>query len=129
MAKFRLQRVLDNHLGTIGSLILNDKIIATTLERPWRDNEPFESCIPCGVYRLSKWNSGKFGDCAKVLDVQGRTNILFHAGNDINDTKGCILLGNGLDIQSDKPFILDSKYTMDVFLKLLDEQNKLWVTY
>ena len=64
-----------------------------TLELPWRNNARMRSCIPLGSYLCVTTNSIKFGFTLKVLDVKGRTGILFHAGNWSRDTSGCILVG------------------------------------
>ena len=62
-----------------------------TIERPWKDNTPFISCIPDGVYTVERRHSVKFGrDMWTVLDVDGRTHILLHIGNTEDDVVGCI---------------------------------------
>lgn len=33
-----------------------------TLEQAWRNNRPFDSCIPDGVYLIEPYKSPKFGD-------------------------------------------------------------------
>lgn len=68
-----------------------------TLELPWRDNENQVSCIPEGDYIIrhrearesQSYNYPHF----KVLDVEGRSYILMHAGNLYTHTLGCILPG------------------------------------
>lgn len=73
-----------------------------TLECPWRNNRPFESCIPDGAYLIEPWQSPKFGDCyivsgGLVGKTQGvRTHILFHAANKARELQGCIALGLGM---------------------------------
>lgn len=75
-----------------------------TMERPWRDNKPFKSCIPTGTYAVGRHQSPKFGACLKVHDVPDRTDILFHAGNFPEDTTGCILPGSKLQyFTTDQP--------------------------
>lgn len=64
-----------------------------TLELPWKDNEQEESCIPPGLYTVVKHRSPKYGLCLKVIDVKGREHILFHWGNFVENTLGCILVG------------------------------------
>lgn len=69
-----------------------------TLELPWRNNEPEQSCIPPGVYQCGLRPSKKFGNWTggmvyHIQPVQGRTDILIHAGNTPADTLGCILVG------------------------------------
>ena len=64
-------------LGTLCVLNNYDTIIFTckTLELKWDDNKKQLSCIPKGKYKVTKWNSPKFGACFKILNVEGRTNI------------------------------------------------------
>lgn len=69
--------------------------IFTTLERPYLNNQRNISAIPAGLYRLTKHISPKFGRCFWVHDVPNRSSILIHAGNTVNDTRGCILVGQG----------------------------------
>jgi hypothetical protein len=64
-----------------------------TLEPPWQHNMRNISCIPAGEYVVKKHFSRKFGDCFHVLDVPNRSGILIHAGNYVQDTRGCILVG------------------------------------
>lgn len=72
-----------------------------TLELPWRNNQPFVSCIPDGMYKITPWNSPRHGDCY-ILEGEGvghtsgyRTHILFHAANSIAELQGCVALGLG----------------------------------
>lgn len=69
-----------------------------TLELPWNDNKPNKSCIPVDQkYVCKRVNSPRFGVTFEIIDVDGRTHILFHAGNDEDDTSGCVLLGMAID--------------------------------
>ena len=55
--------------------------------------------IPAGTYtvRLMPAEANPaHGVCWEVQDVPGRTDILFHAGNDADDSDGCILVGEGV---------------------------------
>lgn len=73
------------------------KVTGYTLEPPWRENRPFESCIPPGVYKGFKRikGTGKWDyDVIELLEVPGRKNIQLHAGNYPKNTTGCVLLGS-----------------------------------
>ena len=100
-------------MGTVGNLEVYDDLgnvqfRCATLENPWRDNKPVVSCIPSGVYKLDKDRAGRFYDAYKERwgydyvpmirdgEVPGRSQILFHAGNDVSHTSGCILLGESV---------------------------------
>ena len=87
-----LYRVNDSDQGTLGILMHDKTLLCWTIEKPWRDNEPFKSCIPTGTYDvIGMW----------IQKVPGRYGILFHAGNwagdeDMgfrSDSEGCILPG------------------------------------
>lgn len=92
--KYRLTRLAEVKRCTLGMLI--DESMRhrfATMERPWRDNRPDVSCIPPGIYLCAKYRSKKFGDTFIVKDVPGRSGILFHEGNVVADTRGCICPG------------------------------------
>ena len=80
-------------LGTHGVLIDGGVPFALTLEPPWRDNKPFESCIPTGVFVCKFLISPRFGPCYEITGVPDRNHILFHKGNFTKDTSGCVLVG------------------------------------
>ena len=103
-----LKRVSTNRDGTYGVLIDDTVPFAVTLERSWEDNEPFVSCIPAGVYRCERARSPRFGETFEVLDVPGRTSILFHKGNVEDDTSGCILVAEQFESLGSKTAVLRS---------------------
>jgi len=81
---------------TLGTLSLPSGKTLKTLERPWLNNQTNISCIPEGTYEctwLESSGSGKYVQVWHLQDVEGRTEILFHAGNLVRDTLGCILVG------------------------------------
>ena len=97
-----------SEIGTFGVLLIEDTVICATLECPWRENTPFVSCIPDGMYeglRSVIVLSGKhtlptFEILGDLLD--GRTRIKFHPANWVirpTDNKrllkGCIAPGVG----------------------------------
>ena len=91
---------------TLGGLVVycGSDIVFTckTLELPWRENEPFISCIPEGTYKVIPRDSTTYGNHWHVQDVTGRSLILIHAGNYHRDTEGCIIVGREiLDIDGD----------------------------
>lgn len=89
-----------------------------TLELPWRDNRPRESCIPCGRYVCRRVCSPKFGDTFEICDVPNRSNILYHSGNYYKDTQGCVLLGDSANISTES--ICDSKKAFQRFMGCLE---------
>ncbi len=104
----RLVRINYTLNGTFGVMLDGEYPMCLTLENPWKDNEPAVSCIPTGEYEVMPVNSPKFGATWEVVDVAGRTHILFHKGNTHLDTHGCILLGERFGHLSGIPAILNS---------------------
>lgn len=81
-------------LGIFGTLFNSQgEILCETLELQWAQNKQSISCIPRGSYECFITFSQKLGRVIAVKDVPGRTDILFHPGNSVTDTRGCILPG------------------------------------
>lgn len=91
--KIEIFRIESKPWHTIGSMRIDGKLFCTTLEPPWKDNRVNVSCIPCGSYKAKRVQSPKFGNTFEVVDVKGRTYILFHSGVWPRHTKGCVMLG------------------------------------
>ena len=105
-----------------------------TLENPWIDankdgiSDRSVSRIPSGVFRLDRDLAGRFVDAYRARwghdfvpmiadgEVPGRSQILFHTGNRIEHTHGCILIG---DQSPDNTFeIINSRHSyLDFFQK------------
>jgi Family of unknown function (DUF5675) len=87
----------DDLTGTFGKLF-TDKgtFLCYTIEELWNNNEKFISCIPTGTYELRPRHSEKHGEHLIVQEVPNRDYILFHAGNHIVYTEGCILPNMGI---------------------------------
>lgn len=69
--------------------------ICYTLEDPVRDEKIHgKTAIPKGSYRVVLQNSPRFGpDTITLLDVPNFQHIRIHAGNTVDDTEGCPLVG------------------------------------
>lgn len=90
---FRLIRIAYLDKSTFGVLLQNKTPFCLTLERPWLENKRNVSCIPEGTYICHRVKSPKFGDTFEVTEVPERSHILFHSGNIVEDTHGCIVTG------------------------------------
>ena len=78
-------------LAVNAELYISNQFIAHTIELPWLQNKQRVSCIPEGNYRIVKRWSYKFGWHLHILNVPGRSFILFHPANDAaKQLKGCI---------------------------------------
>jgi hypothetical protein len=104
-----LVRVGQSGRGTFGVLKQGQVPFAVTLERPWEQNKQDISCIPAGKYTCRRRRSSKFGDTYEICHVPGREDVLFHWGNYITDTEGCVLIGEEFSGTWDAPFIASSK--------------------
>lgn len=105
--------------GTFGILAIDNVPVCVTCEDPWYDNAVAVSCIPPGKYTCEKFSGERFKDVWEVKNVPGRSAILIHSGNTINDTHGCILVGNGFGILNGLPSVVDSLTTLNVLRRRL----------
>lgn len=116
--------------GTNGILLLNGAAICSTIELPWKNNQPRISCIPEGKYPLIKRYSPHFNWHLEVTDVPARELILIHPANDaITELKGCIapvsvLTGPGKGNYSRLAF---DKVTSNLF-PVLKDRNDIFLT-
>jgi len=112
-----LKRVAHTDKATYGVLLgTGGTPFAVTVERPWLNNTPQQSCIPVGTYQCKRVQSPRFGDTFEVTNVPGRSHILFHAGNVAADSLGCILVGHGFDAVKGEDGIVGSKKEFAEFL-------------
>lgn len=88
-------RVFDMDFTQIGKVL-------TTVEPAWQQNRQNISCGPNGKFELVKRWSERYGNHFHVIDIYGRSLMLFHVGNFQKDTDGCVLPGFGFtDIDKD----------------------------
>lgn len=96
-----------------------------TLELPWKENQPMISCIPEGEY-VCKRTRGRttsgghvISITYEVMDVPNRSGILFHIGNSLKDTNGCILTALKFNPKKDiRWYLLQSNDGFQKFLNL-----------
>lgn len=112
----KLLRIEQTDEATIGILMTDGRARCMTLEPPWLNNKVNISCIPVGVYQVVRVNSPKYGETFMVKNVSGRSHILFHKGNTVNDTKGCILTGQYCGWLHGKRAV---KWSRDAYYKLM----------
>lgn len=93
--------------STLGLFLTNGKFTCYTLEDAFHIVKiPGETRIPEGTYKveLRKWGehhekyNNKFPEFHKgmlqIMDVPNYDDILIHIGNFVNDTEGCLLVGD-----------------------------------
>lgn len=84
-----------------------------TVERPWKGNQPYISCIPKGRYALEESRLNQTDEWALELeDVPNRTLIKIHVGNLASDVQGCIAVGRRLGSFDGKWAVLYSRAAM-----------------
>ena len=110
-----LLRVGSSDYGTFG--VLRDGAIpfAVTMEPPWRNNATDVSCIPPGRYTCRRVISPHFGETFEIV-VPGREHILFHPGNKLIDTKGCVMVAEEFGGTDMLPIIVSSKRGYSEFM-------------
>lgn len=115
--KIRLMRIASRADGTFGVLFADDLPFALTIERPWRFNKQSESCIPVGSYVCKPYSSARFPHTWQVMDVPGRSAILFHQGNVMEDSLGCILVGEQFDVLGNRCAVTASAQGFKEFMQ------------
>ena len=123
-----LNRGFQNSKLTLGMIQIHnvDHSPIYTLENPYKDNKPFISCIPEGVYNCSPYNGEKYKSVYEVNDVKGRSDILFHSGNWVHETSGCILLGSAIGEMKNQPALISSVKAVNQFKSLIG-RNNFWL--
>lgn len=102
-----LTRFAQTKFATFGELKIDDFLTLYTVERPWRNNKPFVSCLPAGIYQCH-WRPTTtsvprcFNKHTWYLEgryvsyrhaTKARYAVAFHIGNKATDVTGCIAPG------------------------------------
>ena len=119
--KVSIIRIEESDQGSIGVLRMDGQAFCCTLEPPDRDNQKNISCIPAGTYTARRVDSPKYGDTFEITNVPGRSHVLFHAGNLVKHTKGCVLLGQYFGKLKGDRAVLNSGNTFRAFLEATAE--------
>lgn len=117
-----LKRIQNTEFGMFGVLIDGGIPFALTLERPWLDNEQNISCIPAGKYTCKRFSSETHPNTFEITAVEGRTGILFHTGNLVSASAGCVLIGEQYELYKGEPAILSSKKGFSEFMSKLESE-------
>jgi len=118
----------DPTVGTLGILRIDGILKFTTLEPYKFGNIRNKSCIPLSQYVLKHYSSAKYKNTLEVCSVPNRGNILFHSGNTILDTKGCILLGMKFGTLYGKDAVLESRKALTEFKAIIKAKENLKLT-
>ena len=126
--RLTLVRLEDHKDGVFGELRDIDRVICRTVEKRWHNNQNQISCIPRGVYQVTKRVSEKYGHHWHILDVPKRDLILFHNANWSHQLKGCVGVGLGLSYGTDNKTGINAKMvtqsvaTMDMLRETLPDE-------
>jgi len=113
-------RVEDNNkYGMFGNLLIGPWIFCVTLEPPEKENQQRVSCIPTGNYTCRRIVSPKHGTTYEVQNVPERSGILFHAGNVVDNTEGCIILAEKFGKLEGNRAVLNSGETFTKFMNAM----------
>lgn len=112
------------HKGTRGVMLLDGQPFLVTLELPWLMNESFKSCIPCGLYYCERYTSARYKETFMVFGVHNRDRILFHPGNFLRDTDGCILPGLSFGALHAKALVISSRVAFERFMMSMEGQDR-----
>lgn len=104
-----IERFCDSDkMGVFGEVLIDGVHQCYTVEQPWNDNIPFESCVPAGDYELVGYDSPKYGRTYALknlaLDVgvfeqdARRYACLIHSANLADELQGCIACGVELGV-------------------------------
>lgn len=123
-------RIEENHdHGTFGVMKLNKEAFCLTLELRDEENARNLSSIPAQQYFCTRYSSVHFPNTFQVQDVPNRSSILFHAGNTVDDTAGCILIGSSFDkFKTGDRCILNSGLTFKRFMNALVGYDRFVLT-
>mgnify|MGYP003403097135 CR=1 FL=1 len=117
LEKVYLNRFKSDQKQTLGELVFKGKVIAKTLELPWKNNQKKISCIPVGTYRVKRRYTSKLGNHFWLQNVPNRDYVLIHKGNYNFQIEGCILPGKEhIDINHDS--YLDVTSSKDKMIEL-----------
>lgn len=99
--------------ATVGALELPDGLVLATLEDTLKNGgHVVDSCVAEGLYRLEPHSGSKYkntwalvgeGVAHWATPEDDRETILFHGGDTVADTRGCILVGLEHYYAPDKP--------------------------
>ena len=134
---FRLKRIYKTDTYTIGELYINGHKICDVLEDTVRvlkckeDKIYGKTAIPSGRYKVILSYSNKFQMVLpELLNVPFFTYIRIHAGNDVFDTDGCLLVGECRNVE--EGYIYNSQKALKKLMNILTfyytDEQEIWLT-
>lgn len=135
MNKLTLERFAYTPQGTFGRITVGNQQWFT-VERPWLGNKAGVSCIPEGVYTMGlresavvkRTTGGATTKGWEVTGVKGRSLIMIHVGNTMDDLEGCIAPGKTLGTVGGKWAVQSSRAAFDELMAALAGQKSWTLT-
>ena len=109
--------------GTFGIIKINGAIHCHCVELPWRNNVQDISCIPEGIYYCKRMLTSRGRGTFQVMDVAGRTGVLFDIANRAAELLGCIGIGIRFGKVNNERAVISSKTAMKNFMTALKPYN------
>ena len=128
MKTVKLERLAYLEEGTFGELTSDCGFHCYTVERPWLNNKPWESCVPEASYECQPFDGNRFKGVVELTNVPDRSHILIHAAHWPKELHGCIGLGNGWEITKTVPMVYNSKATCREFFAKVGKEFILTIT-
>jgi len=114
--------------GVFGAMKIDWEPFCVTLEPPDQDNQRNISCIPPGQYICHRYSSERYGETWQVMFIPNRSSVLFHAGNIVRHTRGCILTAQHYGKLRGDLAVLNSGKTFKEFMRKTETCSELYLT-
>jgi hypothetical protein len=117
MSLLRVARFLHHPDCEIGRVFIDEEFFCYSIEDAYRTTKiAGQTCIPNGEYSLGLRWSPKFSprynhQLIWVQDVPNFQFILIHTGNTVDDTEGCLIIGDKIGVVKQKDAVLNSRAT------------------
>lgn len=109
--KIYLQRLSSSSRGTIGRVTVPAELFNGTIPLVFHSLEPPIPCLSVGKHQCIYSWSNKFNKHMCFVDDLEHVGIMFHEGNTVKDTEGCVLLGSN----SHDYLLTNSRKALDKF--------------
>ena len=113
--------------GMFGAMKINEVPFCVTLEPEYRQNKVGISGIPVGQHVATRYKSPRYGETWRI-EVHGRKYVLFHSGNIVEHTRGCILVAEHYGKLHGDLAVLNSGATFHRFMTATRMFDSLLVT-
>lgn len=126
---YALLRISTGKYGTFGVLMSPNAPVplCCTLEPPWNNNQPNQSCIPEGSYICTPHSGTKYKNVWEINGVPNRDAILIHQGNKLKNTTGCVLVGKSFAVLDGEYGVKDSILALNGLRAIMPKEFTLTI--